>query len=120
FTVSYQGFAAVAQDELTEVLCGARQHGRMVIDSPDPLGAWELFIPAALIESDSRTLGVHIPAEVLEFSHACHDHAQRQPFAMSLRRDDAGLNPTVHAPWGNDLTHLEVDEQRGFSFGLVI
>ncbi len=120
FTVSYQGFAAISRDDVSEVLCGARQHGQMVLDSPDPLGAWELFIPAALLETRSRTLGVHIPGEVLEFSHARHDHAQRQPFAMSLRRDDADLNPTVHAPWGNDLTHLDAGDQRGFSFGLVV
>lgn len=120
FTVSYQGFAAFSRDDLTEVLCGARQHGQMMVDSPDPLGAWELFIPATLLETGPHTLGLHIPAEVLEFSHARHDHAQRQPFAMSLRRDDAEINPTVHAPWGDDLTHLEAGQQRGFSFALVI
>lgn len=123
FAVGYQSFDIVDADDVEEVLCGALQHARVISEDPMPRAAWELFAPMALrqqtIAGTTTTLGVHVPADVIEFTHQRHEHASRQPFGMALRNDDGGINPTVYAPFQGHLTRLEAGEAHAFAFGIT-
>ncbi|SEF18239.1 NEW3 domain-containing protein [Jiangella alba] len=121
YVVGYQSVDAVTPDDVDEVLCGSRQHAR-VIEGAQALGAWELFAPMSLtqrrIGDQDVTLGVYTPGEVLLFEHERELMPDGQPFGMSLRNDDRDVQPVVFAPQAGRTTALAAGESRGYAFGL--
>ncbi|WP_157988012.1 golvesin C-terminal-like domain-containing protein [Jiangella endophytica] len=121
YVVGYQSVDAVTPDDVDEVLCGSRQHAR-VIEGAQALGAWELFAPMSLtqrrIGDHDVTLGVYTPGEVLLFEHERELMPDGQPFGMSLRNDDRDVQPVVFAPQAGRTTALAAGERRGYAFGL--
>ncbi len=122
FVVRYEGFDGTDRDDVAEVLCGARQHARVIDESPALLAAWELFAPMSLVQTSTTsgpvTCGLYVPSTVLEFHHQRHVHAQRQPFGMGLRNDDLAVTPVACAPFDGALTTLEAGESSGYAFGV--
>lgn len=121
YVVGYQSVDAVTPDDVDEVLCGSRQHAR-VIEGAQSLGAWELFAPMSLtqrrIGDQDVTLGVYTPGEVLLFEHERELGPDGQPFGMSLRNDDRDVQPVIFAPQAGRRTPLAAGERRGYAFGL--
>ncbi|QOR71541.1 hypothetical protein IM660_04420 [Ruania alkalisoli] len=122
YVVGYQASPLHAEDEVTEVLCGSRQHAR-AIGPATALKAWELFAPMALLESAREnvpvTTGVHIPADVLEFEHGRFLGEHDQPFAMSLRNESEAVQTIAYAPPGGDRSILNAGDRIGYAFGIV-
>ncbi|TDC48140.1 hypothetical protein E1212_22140 [Jiangella ureilytica] len=121
YVVGYQSVDAVTPDDVDEVLCGSRQHAR-VIEGAQALGAWELFAPMSLtqrrIGDHDVTLGVYTPGEVLLFEHERELGPDGQPFGMSLRNDERNVQPVVFAPQTGRRSPLAAGESRGYAFGL--
>lgn len=119
--VGYQAFEALPDDEALEVLCGSRQHAR-VIEGANALGAWELFAPMSLVERElsgrNVTRGVFIPADVLEFEHERETGPDGQAFGMSLRNNDRRVQPVVFAPQVGRRSTMAAGETRGYAFGV--
>lgn len=120
YVVGYQSFDRVARADLTEVLCGAIQHSRVLLDNPFPIAAWELMVPASLRESNGLTLGTFIPSEVLKVEHERLSGRSRQAFAMTPYDDRQGLCPTAFAPAKGELGTLAAGESMAYAFGLVV
>ena len=123
YIVGYQAHDIAQFEAVEEVLCGALQHAR-VVGTPAALGAWELFAPMALTQrtfSDrAMTFGVRVPADVIEFAHDRELGPNGQPFGMSLRNDDGGIQPVVYAPQAGKKSLFAAGESRGYAFGLVV
>lgn len=121
YIVGYQGFDALEEPDVEEVLCGALQHAR-VIGSATALSAWELFAPMALLQRTIArtevTTGVYIPANVVAFEHERALASDRQPFGMSLRNDTDDVTTAVYAPQFGLRSAMKAGEQRGYAFGL--
>ncbi|WP_043347607.1 NEW3 domain-containing protein [Beutenbergia cavernae] len=122
YIVGYQAVDVAPFDEVEEVLCGALQHARAV-GSPAALASWELFAPMALtqrtIAGTTATLGVHVPADVIEYEHERELGPNGQPFGMSLRNDSADVQPVAYAPHAGRRSLLAAGESRGYAFGVV-
>ncbi|MBZ2197183.1 golvesin C-terminal-like domain-containing protein [Occultella gossypii] len=126
YIVAYESFDTATEDDAVEVLCGALQHARVIGDQHS-LAAWELWAPMALVQrrldglpgDGQATLGVYIPAEVMEFEHERELRSDGQPFGMSLRNDSDDVQPTIYRPHAGLLAHLEPGESVGYAFGLV-
>ncbi|CAM3329500.1 NEW3 domain-containing protein [Occultella aeris] len=122
FIVGYQSGEISDLDGVDEVLCGAQQHAKAVLDDPQPRGAWELFAPMALtqreVDGGPLTTGVFVPAEVLEFEHEQALGGDDQPFGMSLRNDSLDITPTIYAPQPGLRATMAAGESRGFTFGV--
>lgn len=122
FVVSYQGFDVTDEAGVEEVLCGALQHAKVIVDDPQPRGAWELFTPVSLTQrpgvDGSLTVGTYIPAEVMLFEHGRRLGMDDQPFGMSLRNESLDVVPTVYAPQPGVRASMTAGQSRGFVFGL--
>lgn len=123
YLVAYQSGETTDLDGVDEVLCGAQQHAKVVLDDPQPRGGWELFAPMALtqreVDGGAFTSGVFVPAEVLEFEHEQARGGDDQPFGMSLRNDTGDITPTIYAPQPGLRAAMAAGESRGFTFGLL-
>ncbi|TDD26813.1 hypothetical protein E1218_12200 [Kribbella turkmenica] len=121
FVVGYQSTDITTPAGVDEVLCGTRQHARVIYGS-ESLGAMELMTPACLTErkigGQPVTLGVYTPAEAMTFAHERELGPDGQPFGMSLRNEQAGVQPVVYAPQVGRLSALAAGEERQFSFGV--
>ncbi len=121
--VGYWAGNVMSEDDAEEVLCGARQHAR-VIDSQVALLSWELFAPMALIQTSvdgtTMTTGVHIPADVLAYEHPRMGYWDDQPFGMSLRNSRDKVQTAVYAPPGGKRSVLTQGSTIGYAFGLVL
>lgn len=121
FVVGYQSFDITTTADVDEVLCGTRQHAR-VIYGPESLGAWELMTPACLTErglgGQPVTVGVYTPAEVMEFAHERELGPDGQPFGMSLRNEQGGVQPVAFAPQVGRFSTLAAGEEHRFTFGV--
>ncbi|GAA5185283.1 hypothetical protein GCM10023322_28810 [Rugosimonospora acidiphila] len=121
FVVGYQALDAASLDEVDEVLCGTRQHAR-VVNGVEALGAWELMAPMCLtqhgIAGTTFTTGVYIPASVITFEHEREQNATRQPFAMSLRNQNRDVQPVVYAPQAGDLSAMSAGDTKQYSFAI--
>lgn len=119
--VAYHAFAPLPVDAVTEVVCGPLQHGR-IVGGPESIGAIDLPVPAALVESASdgglRTWGVHVPAETMAFGDEVQKDPDDQPFGMSLRGADALVQPTVVLPQYGRRAWLRAGEIATFEVGL--
>lgn len=121
YVVGYQSFDTQTVDAIDEVLCGTRQHAR-VIEDAQSLGAWELMAPMSLtqrtIADTPVTLGVYVPGEVMAFEHERELGPDGQPFGMSLRNDERAVQPVVFAPQAGRRSPLKAGERRGYAFGI--
>ncbi|HEX8005777.1 MAG TPA: hypothetical protein VF482_05035, partial [Trebonia sp.] len=121
FVVGYQALDVTAFDEVDEVLCGSRQHAR-VIYGAEALGAWELMTPACLLERTVAgrqvTAGVYAPAEVIPFEHQREVGPDGQPFGMSLRNEAGNVQPVVFAPQVGRNSPLKAGQRHSFTFGV--
>ncbi len=121
YVVGYQSFDTRQPDEVDEVLCGTRQHAR-VIEDAQSLGAWELMAPMTLaehrVDGGPVTLGLYTPAEVLEFEHERELGPDGQPFGMSLRNDTRDVQPVAYAPQAGRRSSLAAGEAFGYAFGI--
>lgn len=121
YVVGYQSFDTQTVDTVDEVLCGARQHAK-VIEDAQALGAWELFAPMSLVERKINTtpvtLGVYTPSEVVAFEHERELGSDGQSFGMSLRNDERSVQPVVFAPQAGRRSLLKAGERRGYAFGV--
>jgi len=122
FVISYQGFDLTDEAGVEEVLCGALQHAKVIVDDPQPRAAWELFTPAALTQrpgvEGTITVGTYIPAEVMLFEHDRKLGLDDQPYGMSLRNESLDVVPTVYAPQPGIRATMTIGQSRGFAFGL--
>ncbi|WP_163544160.1 NEW3 domain-containing protein [Occultella kanbiaonis] len=122
YIVAYQSGEVTDLDGVDEVLCGAQQHAKVVLEDPQPRGAWELFAPMALTQREvgggPLTSGVFVPAEVLEFEHEQALGGDDQPFGMSLRNDSLDITPTIYAPQPGLRATMAAGASRGFTFGI--
>ncbi|WP_420114975.1 NEW3 domain-containing protein [Pseudactinotalea sp.] len=122
YIVAYQLGEASDLAAVDEVLCGAQQHAKAVLDDPQPRAAWELFAPMALIQREvdggPLTSGLFVPSEVLEFEHEQALGGDDQPFGMSLRNDSLDIAPTIYAPQPGLRAGMSAGESRGFTFGV--
>ncbi|SCL32511.1 NPCBM-associated, NEW3 domain of alpha-galactosidase [Micromonospora pallida] len=121
FVVGYQSLDVTSFGDVDEVLCGSRQHAR-VIYGAEALSAWELMTPACLMErtvaGQQVTSGVYAPAEVIPFEHQRDAGADGQPFGMSLRNENGGIQPVAFAPQVGRLSPLQTGQQHKFAFGV--
>ncbi|WP_406108672.1 NEW3 domain-containing protein [Micromonospora globbae] len=121
FVVGYQSLDITPFGDVDEVLCGSRQHARVVYGA-EALSAWELMAPACLMErtvaGQQVTSGVYAPAEVIPFEHQRDAGADGQPFGMSLRNDSGGVQPTAFAPQVGRLSPLQTGQRHQFTFGV--
>ncbi|MFG3421633.1 NEW3 domain-containing protein [Micromonospora sp. NPDC048063] len=121
FVVGYQSLDVTSFGDVDEVLCGSRQHARVVYGA-EALSAWELMTPACLMErtvaGQQVTSGVYAPAEVIPFEHQREAGADGQPFGMSLRNENGGIQPVAFAPQVGRLSPLETGQQHRFTFGV--
>ncbi|TDE94888.1 hypothetical protein EXU48_08860 [Occultella glacieicola] len=121
YVVGYQSFDTLAAEDVDEVLCGTRQHAR-VIEDAQSLGAWELMAPMTLaehrIDDAPVTLGLYTPRDVLEFEHERELGPDGQPFGMSLRNDTRDVQPVAYAPQAGRRSALEAGESFGYAFGV--
>lgn len=122
YVVAYQLGEASDLAGVDEVLCGAQQHAKAVLEDPQPRGAWELFAPMALIQREvdggPLTSGLFVPSEVLEFEHEQALGGDGQPFGMSLRNDSLDIAPTIYAPQPGLRAGMAAGSSRGFTFGV--
>ncbi|MQA82611.1 MAG: hypothetical protein GEV10_29825 [Streptosporangiales bacterium] len=124
YVVAYHGFTSLSVDAVSEVLCGPLQHGR-IVGGPESVGAIDLPVPAALVESaaddgGTRTWGVYVPAEELTFGDEVHKDPDDQPFGMSLRGADGGVQPTVLLPQYGRRALLRAEETATHRVGLCV
>ncbi|MFE9656965.1 NEW3 domain-containing protein [Micromonospora sp. NPDC006431] len=121
FVVGYQALDITAFDDVDEVLCGSRQHARVVYGA-ESLGAWELMTPACLLERTVAgrqvTAGVYAPAEVIPFEHQREVGPDGQPFGMSLRNEAGNVQPVVFAPQVGRKSPLAAGQRHAFTFGV--
>ncbi|MER7443833.1 NEW3 domain-containing protein [Micromonospora avicenniae] len=121
FVVGYQALDITAFHDVDEVLCGSRQHAR-VIHGAEALGAWELMTPACLLERTVAgrqvSAGVYAPAESIPFEHQREVGPDGQPFGMSLRNDSGEIQPVAFAPQVGRLSPLKAGERHEFTFGV--
>ncbi|MFG1955313.1 NEW3 domain-containing protein [Micromonospora sp. NPDC048830] len=121
FVVGYQSLDVTDFADVDEVLCGSRQHARVVYGA-EALSSWELMAPACLLErtvaGKQVTSGVYAPAEVIPFEHQRGAGADGQPFGMSLRNDAGDVQPTAFAPQVGRLSPLEAGQRHRFTFGV--
>ncbi|MBZ2196777.1 golvesin C-terminal-like domain-containing protein [Occultella gossypii] len=121
FVLGYWSGVVLDEDDVDEVLCGPRQHSR-VIDWQEPM-AWELFAPMSLLQSTvaghTVTSGVYIPADVLEFEHP-YQGWSGQPFGMSLRNTSEHIQACVSAPAGGERAALSEGESIGYAFAIAL
>ncbi|UFU02863.1 NEW3 domain-containing protein [Ruania suaedae] len=119
--IGYQATDIRDRQDINEVLCGSRQHAR-VITTAESLGAWELFAPMSLREAGNErplTWGVFAPAHDLAFEHERHNQRWNQAFGMSLRNDDRGVQPVMYAPQAGERAELDPGDAISTMFGVV-
>ncbi|PZF85742.1 golvesin C-terminal-like domain-containing protein [Jiangella anatolica] len=121
FVVGYQSLDTCTAEDAEEVLCGIRQHAR-VIGSPESLSSWELFAPMSLVQRTiagrTVTSGLFIPSDVIAYEHERDLGPYRQPFGMSLLNDEAHVQPVAYAPQAGDRSLLEPGQSLGYAFGV--
>lgn len=121
FVVGLQAFDVVGDSAVTEVLCGSRQHSKVVLGNQS-LSGWEMMAPMALTEraigGQACTVGVYIPATRFAFEHERKLGPQRQRFGMSLRNNDFDVQPIVFAPQVGVDSSMAANTTRSFAFGV--
>lgn len=121
YVVGYQSFDITDEQGANEVLCGARQHARF-IESAAADNASELMTPMTLIErtiaGQQTTLGVFVPASVMDFEHPSSAGQTNQPYGMSLRNESNGVQPVAYAPQAGERAALAAGTSKTFAFGL--
>ncbi|HXA62160.1 MAG TPA: hypothetical protein VNW94_23675 [Streptosporangiaceae bacterium] len=121
--VGYQAFDIIPLNAAEEVLCGTRQHARVVLGA-DSLGAAELFAPMSLVQRTAEgrplTVGVYVPADAEAFVHLAEAGPFNQPYGMSLRNGDPDdtVQPVAFAPQLGAQSKLEAGAQHTMKLGL--
>lgn len=117
YVLGYQSGGAKTYDDVTEVLCGTRQHAR-VVDDIEALSAWELMAPMTLLQTNRGTSGLFVAAESLAFVHERELLSANQPFGMSLRNEERGIQAVAYAPQAGVRAELKPGQSARFTFGL--
>ncbi|TWD79301.1 alpha-galactosidase-like protein [Kribbella amoyensis] len=117
YVLGYQSGDAKDAAAVGEVLCGTRQHAR-VIEDVESLGAWELMAPMTLLQTTKATTGVFVASESLPFVHERELLSANQPFGMSLRNEKRGVQAVAFAPQAGVRAELKANQSSRFTFGL--
>jgi hypothetical protein len=121
YMVGHQAFTGLAASAVTEVLCGPRQHAR-VVETVESLGALDLPVPASLVEhqvgSTTWTWGVAIPADQVVFESEHNDGIDGQRYGMSLRNESDEVQPIFFAPQFGTRSRMTAGTPYSFTFQL--